>query len=295
MVWIWWKTRPNLLHATHSSIPALWPGKLIVTFHDLIRHQSKGKGTTTRKYFLYWFKYLGYLFVDLLAMYRAKIIIVPARFWKDLLVNKYHLSSDKIAVTYEGVDTIIKQGKPSNEDFGVKKPFLVYTGNLYPHKNIPVLLKAIKILNGKIHLALVGARSVFTRRAQQLIAEQKVNDSVTFLGRLTDIQLISLYSQAVAFVFPSLIEGFGLTGLEAMAVELPVIAARASCLPEVYGDAALYFDPYDPQDLTKKITEVVKSKSLRDNLIKKGLLQVKKYSWDKMSRQTWQIYQNALL
>jgi len=294
MLWIWLKYRPNLLHATHSSIPALWPGKLVVTFHDLIRHRSKGKDTTTRKYFLYWFKYLGYLAVDMIAMWRSQKIIVPAKFWKEILIRDYHLPKNKIEVTYEGVDQRISKHKTSQVDFGIVKPYVVYTGNVYPHKNIPVLLQAIKLLDGRMNLGLVGAKSVFTQRAEELVAKYGISDYVKIFGKLPDHQLASLYSGALAFVFPSLIEGFGLTGLEAMAVGLPVIAANASCLPEIYEDSAMYFDPHNPRDLADKISKLNDDPAVRNRLIKKGLLQVKKYSWVKMSQDTWQIYLNAL-
>ena len=294
MLWIWLKYRPSLLHATHSSIPALWPGKLVVTFHDLIRHHSKGKGTTTRKYFLYWFKYLGYLAVDLVAMWRAAKIIVPAKYWRDILIRRYHLPPEKIAVTYEGVDVKFKIDKNKKTPFGLRRPFVVYTGNLYPHKNLKVLFQAIKLLNGQINLALVGSKSIFSQRATSQITEMGIQNWVTVLGRLKDGEISSLYSQALAFVFPSLIEGFGLTGLEAMAVGLPVIAANASCLPEIYENSAMYFDPYNPQDLADKISLLNDDPTLRRDLIKKGLVQVKKYSWVKMSQETWQIYLNAL-
>ena len=114
------------------------------------------------------------------------------------------------------------------------KPFLVYTGNLYPHKNVGVLIQAAERL--KINVDIVCARSVFERRLTK-------SSYVRYLGRLSDQDLIKLYKQASAFVFPSLIEGFGLTGLEAMSVGLPVLASNATVLPEIYGDAAVYFDP----------------------------------------------------
>lgn len=167
----------------------------------------------------------------------------------------------------------------------MKPPYVIYTGNLYPHKNIPVLIKAVEL--AKIDLAIVCARSVFENRLP-------VSPRVHYLGRLSDGQLVSLYHNAVAFTFPSLIEGFGLPGLEAMAAGLPVIAARASCLPEVYGDAALFFDPHDPVDLADKIKALLIDKKLRQMLIAKGQLQVKKYSWAKMSNETWEIYQSVL-
>lgn len=162
---------------------------------------------------------------------------------------------------------------------------IVYTGNLYPHKNIGVLINAIERL--QIKLKIICARSVFEKRLPK-------SEYVEFLGRLSDKEMVAVYKASRAFVFPSLIEGFGLPGLEAMAVGLPVIAARASCLPEIYGDAALYFNPNDVDDLISKVQSVLSDEKMRKELIIKGFAQVKKYSWSKMANQTWEVYQNVL-
>lgn len=294
MLGLWLKIRPDLLHVTHSSIPVFWPGKIVVTFHDLIKHYSVGPATTTHKNTVYyWIKYIGYLFVDTMSVFRASHIIVPSAYWKHELVKKYHLDPVKVTVTYEGVDKNISTNT-SHPIPHVPPPFVIYTGNVYPHKNLDVLIKAVTSLNGQVHLALVGARSVFTDRLVELISKYKGERFIHILGRVADSDLANLYHKASAFVFPSLIEGFGLTGLEAMANGLPVIAARASCLPEVYEDAAIYFDPHDSADLKEKILQVVSNKALRLDLIKKGLSQVKKYSWAKMGKETWAIYQQEL-
>ena len=162
---------------------------------------------------------------------------------------------------------------------------IVYTGNLYPHKNIGVLISAVERL--QIKLKIICARSVFEKRLPKY-------EYVEYLGRLSDEEMVKVYKNSQAFVFPSLIEGFGLPGLEAMAVGLPVIAARASCLPEIYGEAALFFDPHDIDDLVDKIKSVISDSKLCQSLVAKGYLQVKKYSWAKMAQQTWEIYQNVL-
>ncbi len=162
---------------------------------------------------------------------------------------------------------------------------IVYTGNLYPHKNIGVLINAVEKL--QINLKIICARNVFESRLPK-------SKYVEYLGRLTDQEMIEVYKKSQAFVFPSLIEGFGLPGLEAMAIGLPVIAARASCLPEIYGDAALYFDPYDVNDLVSKIKLIINDQKLCQMLIAKGQLQVKKYSWAKMAKETWEIYQKIM-
>ena len=103
MFWLLLCIRPDLLHIPHFTIPILWPGKIIVTIHDLVKHLSRGKDTTTRNQTLYWLKYLGYLATVWLAVHRASHIIAPANYWKDILIKKYHLHPKKISVTYEGV------------------------------------------------------------------------------------------------------------------------------------------------------------------------------------------------
>ncbi len=169
--------------------------------------------------------------------------------------------------------------------YSMIKPYLIYVGNLYPHKNISVLVAAAEIL--QIDVAIICARSVFADRLPK-------SRLVHFLGQVSDTELKKLLKNAIAFVFPSLIEGFGLPGLEAMSVGCPVIAARASCLPEIYGAAAIYFDPYNPSELANKINTLLNDSNLRREYIKRGIEQTKKYSWRKMAVQTWKIYQKIL-
>lgn len=288
------RLRPDVLHVPHFHVPVLWPGRLVVTIHDLIKHFSKGQQTTTRHPLMYWLKYLGYLVIVWVAVHRASRILVPVSYWKDVLVDKYRLDPDKITVTYEGVTGEYLKQPESSVGIDSRRPFVIYTGNVYPHKNIPVLLAAIKLLEGQVNLAVSCARSVFVQRIEKLTTQFNLSKYVKFLGQVPDADLVSLYKQALAFVTPSLIEGFGLSGLEAMAAGTPVIAARASCLPEVYGEAALFFDPYSPADLAEKIRLLMTDPKLRQQYIKKGLAQVKKYSWSKMATQTWRVYQALL-
>lgn len=291
MLWLLLLIRPHLLHVTHFTIPILWPGKLVVTIHDLIKHQSRGIATTTRSPYLYWVKYIGYLLLVRLAVYRASYVIVPAEYWKQDIIKRFHLSASKVAVTYESVD----QSKFAFAPTSQPSSYVIYTGNVYPHKNLPVLLRAVKLLNGRIKLVIVCARTVFSGRLTHLIEELNISALVAFKSNISDAELTDLLSHALAFVTPSLIEGFGLPGLEAMSAGTPVIAARASCLPEIYGPGALYFDAASPSDLAKQILQLSHSPALRKQMVNYGHLQVDKYSWKQMAAQTWQIYQNALL
>jgi len=281
MFWLLLKIRPDLLHVTHFTIPVLWPGKIVITIHDLIKHLSVGVKTSTRNPVLYWFKYLGYLLLVRIAVSKSNHIIVPAEYWKQFLIKKYSLSPSKVSVTYEGVSDTYLKSVSSETKLPFTKPFVVYTGNLYPHKNIRILIEAINILHGKYQLGIICARSVFADRLPK-------SPHVKFLGKLTDEQAVYVYKKSTAFVTPSLIEGFGLPGLEAMAVGTPVIAANASVLPEIYGPACVYFDPHDSKDLANKINKISKS------LVLLAYKQVAKYSWVTMSSTTWKIYQKIL-
>jgi glycosyltransferase involved in cell wall biosynthesis len=142
-------------------------------------------------------------------------------------------------------------------------------------------------------LALICSRSVFWERLNQKIQQKNLQKWVKLLGFVDDENVSKIYSLALALVHPSKMEGFGLTGLEAMSVGLPVISSNASCLPEVYGDAALYFSPNDSDDLVSCLDTLVKDQELRNQLSTKGFLQARKYSWAKMAKETLSVYKQT--
>ncbi|HUS59879.1 MAG TPA: glycosyltransferase family 1 protein [Nevskiaceae bacterium] len=284
------KLKPDLVHFPHFNVPFFWWGRQIVTIHDLIKHQSRGVRTTTKWPLFYWFKFLNYRFLVWLVVNRAARIIVPSQWTKTELTRRYHLPPEKIVVTYEGVDDKFKIGNLLTK-YKIKKPFVIYTGSLYPHKNVVSLVRAVQKIN--LRLVVVCARNVFWQRFKKKIKMLKAEKLVTLAGFVPDKDLVALYQQAEAFVFPSLLEGFGLPGLEAMAVGLPVIASSSSCLPEVYGQAAVYFNPLDVGEMAKKIKKVVGNKELKSKMVKLGYQQVEKYSWQKMARETIEVYKNG--
>lgn len=282
----------DLLHIPHFNAPVLYPKKTLITVHDLIKHLSTGKQTTTLPSWQYWIKHLFYRFTVFLNVHKASQIIVPTQYWKNELIERYKLKPEKINVTYEGVDWHFSTADKTDskkllKKYDLSKPFVVYTGNLYPHKNVNLLVTAIhhfnKIHDHKLTLAVVCGRSAFHEQIKE-------SEHIKMLGFVPDEDISDLYSEALALVQPSLIEGFGLTGLEAMMVGLPVVSSSASCLPEVYQDAALYFDPYSHEDLSKKLEQITTDKKLREILIEEGLKQVKLYSWKKMAKETIEVY-----
>lgn len=292
------RLKPDLVHVPHFNIPVLWPGKMVVTIHDLITHDFRGRRQTTLPAIMYWPKYLVHLFVFWLAVKRAKRLVVPTKWAKDKLAAAYKVDSGKISVTSEAADPVYFMKRGTKQDgvlkkFNIKGPFLIYTGNTYEHKNLERLVAAAK--GQKIKLVIACARSVFRDRFENEVTRLGATGLVSFLDRVGDEDLRELCRHSSAFVTPSLSEGFGLSGLEAMAAGTVVLSSRASCLPEVYGDCAIYFDPYDVEDMMRKIEQVRKlSRSERLRLVRKGIGHAKGFSWRETARLTRRVYEEAL-
>lgn len=295
------KEKLDLLHVPHFNAPIFYPGKIIITLHDLIKHTSKGKDVTTRSTFGYNLKRLGYMIEFWFIVRKVAAIIAPTNYVKSDISKSLRVPAQKIHVTYEASDGKIKktaltpkQRTKTLNDYNLTQPFVVYTGNVYPHKNVDLLIDAILSHNAKkevdLNLAIICARSVFYKRVEEKIAKQNAQQYIKLLGFVDDTEVSKLYSLALCLIHPSKMEGFGLTGIEAMAVGLPVISSNTSCLPEVYGDAALYFNPNSVDDLVGMIEKVVSSQQLRQDLTQKGLSQSKKYSWKRMCQETIAIY-----
>jgi len=307
------KLKPDLIHFPHFNVPILTNFPFVVTIHDLIKHHSRGRETTTHQALFYWTKFLGYKLVFRKAVYKAKKIIVPSNFVKRELKKIYHLPEENIKVVYEGVSNKFKINPPSlswrsGEKLKIgkqklkilkkiKKPYLLYVGNLYPHKNIRRLILAIKLLNQfrRINLVIVCGRDVFWRRIKNAAVEFKAEKFISLPGFAADKDLAVLYAQAEAFVSPSLIEGFGLPGLEAMVLGCPVICSNIPTFKEIYGKSAYYFNPRDIDDIKDKILHVLNfSFRKRQVMIKKGLFQASKYSWQECAQETLEVYQGIV-
>jgi len=302
---IFFKEKLDLLHVPHFNAPILYQGKLILTIHDLIKHDSRGPETTTHKRWLYHFKRIGYLSLTKLISHKANHILVPSNFVKEDIMKRLRVPSEKITVTYEASSGSIKEVSLTDEEkieifnkYHLTQPFIVYTGSVYPHKNVDILVNALEKHNQNkevdLQLALICSRSVFYDRLNRKIIEKRMQNWIKLLGFVEDNEVSKLYSLALALVHPSKMEGFGLTGLEAMSVGLPVISSNASCLPEIYGDAALYFDPNNVDDLVSSLETLIKDQELRLDLASKGYLQARKYSWTKMAKETNSIYKKIL-
>lgn len=301
-----WRAGIELMHFPHFNVPIFYFGHFFVTIHDLILRHFPTQRASTRSRPVYWFKNLCYRLVIWLAAKRAKKIIAVSDYVKSDIASSFHVPFDKIVVTYEGAPNInqkleTRNSKQIEDKYNIKNPYLLYVGNAYPHKNLEKLTEAFKILIEKyqkdLQLVLVGEEDYFYRRlkkyADDVMPENKIIfDRILFTGFVSDEELDDLYQNASLYVFPSLCEGFGLPPLEAMACGLPVVCSQATCLPEILGEAAVYFDAANPQDMAEKINQVLANYALRQKLISAGFAQIKKYSWEKMAKDTLEIYGN---
>jgi len=283
----------DLVHFAMVQQPLLYFGKHVTTMHDLTttRFSNPAKNEV-----VYFFKQQIYKFVNWYVPRFSKVIITPTEFVKKDVVRFSKIKESKIVVTYEAADEIHESIEPIKSL--QSKPFVFYVGRPQPHKNLGRLLEAFSILrksNPYILLVLAGRNDTvydsFMKQAKKL----KIADSVVFTGYVTEGQLKWLYRGCKAYVFPSLSEGFGLPGLEAMVHHAPVVSSDATCLPEVYGDAAWYFNPLDVHDMARSINEVLQNTELRKELIRRGVKRASNYSWKKMAEQTLAVYEKALL
>ena len=291
---ILYRLKPDLVHFTHFNKPALYFGKSVITIHDLIKHFFKGPQNSTKNSLIYWPKYFFYrLFTDFTIKHND--IIVPSNFWRDYLIKHFGLKPNQVTTTHEAVDPsfLLKIDKIRNSKLEIGN-YIIYTGNLYPHKNIEIIIKSLKLLP-QIKLKIICARNFFSQKIEKLVSEHNLDSQVEFLGYVPDNEFKNIYSKALALVHPSLMEGFSLTGLEAMALGCPVISSNSSCLPEIYQDSVLYFDPKDSNSLISQIQKLKSNPTLRQKMIKQGYLQVQKYSWRKTAQQTFQVYKNILI
>jgi len=288
---------PQLVHFPHFNLPFFFKGRYVVTIHDLIKHFFRGRKTTTRSPALYWLKYWGYRLLIRKAVGGAAAVIVPTYWWQKKLAAIYRLPKKKIFVTWEGVDSSFLNcpslsGAKVLARYGLQpKRFFIYTGSVYPHKNVQRLIEAfLKMKRKDLVLVIVCSRNIFVRR----LAKMTSSSQIRFLGFVSDQELKALYQQAIALVQPSLMEGFGLTGLEAMACGCPVISSSASCLPEVYGKAACYFNPLKVEEIKEKLVLLASNERIRQQLIKRGQARWPLFSWRKTARETLKVYEKVL-
>ncbi len=298
------KERIDLMHFPHFNVPLLTPCPFVVTIHDLILFRYPTRRATTLNAVTYALKYAAYLLTIRFAARRAKKIITVSDYTKQDIVRSLGIAPEKIEVTYEASDGVEAgqltiPGTFDPEAKGIRKPYFLYVGNAYPHKNLERLLEVFAGLRKgglDAQLVLVGKMDSFYERLKieaEKLGLSRQNQTI-FYGYASEAELAELYRRARAYVFPSLLEGFGLPPLEAMRYGTPVAASDSSCLPEVLGEAATYFDPENSEAMAEAMQRVFGDEALRAALAERGRARVARYSWSRCAEQTMRIYLSSL-
>lgn len=281
---------PDLVHFCMPQQPIRYKGKKVTTFHDLTLLKTYN---SDKNWLIFHTKQKigSYVFKKVAA--NNNHIITISKFTKKELQEFAPIPDDKISLIYEASD--VSDIKPKKYTLPFKK-YILYVGQQSDYKNIKRLGDAHQILLAKypdLGLVLAGKRNDAAIKNEIYFAE-KGYQNIIFTDFVSDAELSWLYANAQAYIFPSLMEGFGLPGLEAMGYGTPVVSSNATCLPEVYEKAAYYFNPLDTSDMANAIDTVLSDKKLQEKLSKAGYKQLKKYSWKKMAQETHAVYMQVL-
>jgi glycosyltransferase involved in cell wall biosynthesis len=282
--------RFDLVHFCMPQQPVLYRGLSVTTFHDLTLlktvHSEKNQ-------LVYRAKQAVAKVAFRLAAAKNRLLLVPSEFTKRDMQERLGTPADKMVVTYESAE---RQEAASEPVPVAATRFLLYVGQQSDYKNLERLAEAHQLLrrtHPDLGLVLAGKLDTAAERNRERFAERGWS-GIEFPGWVSDGQLNWLYEHAEAYVFPSLMEGFGLPGLEAMLHGLPVVSSNATCLPEIYGDAAEYFDPTDAEAIATAIGEVVGSPARRAELVAAGTRRLERYDWRRMAEETHAVYLRAL-
>lgn len=274
--------QPNILHNSFYSEKIIKREKIknILTVYDMILE-------------LYYKKKLNYknhLIKKKNSINNSDHIICISKNTKKDLINIYNIDEKKISVVYLGTNLLEK----GNKEFCKDKDFILYVGSRRDYKNFENLIKAYSIskkMKNDLNLVFFGGEKYSSADASIIKSYNLEKKNIKFISGDNSL-LQSYYINASLFVYPSLYEGFGLPILEAMINSCPVVCSNTSSLPEVAGEAAEYFDPKNPEDISEKMERIIFDNNLSKELIRKGLIQSKKFSWRKCAEETLHVYKN---
>ena len=290
------RARADLFHAPHYVLPALTPCRSIVTIHDCIHlmfpQYLPGHLAHTYARVAFW----------LAANRSARVLTVSESSKRDIL-RFCAIRSDKVDVIYNAIDDRFSQppDEPQRtrvrERYQLRDRFLLYAGNVKPHKNLERLIDAFARLRqsgfNEITLLITGSEISRYATLRRAVHRYNLHQHVRFLGYLSTDTLATLYHLADAFVFPSLYEGFGLPPLEAMASGTPVLTSNVSSLPEVVDDAALLVDPYDPESIADGMRQILSDDSMRERLVRRGRARAASFSWEESVKRVLTVYRQV--
>lgn len=292
----------DLMYFPHFNVPVRYKKPFVVTIHDLTLHyypykEYSPKWSPKKQLQIWIYKWI----MKNTLRHAEQIVAISDSTRADILKEYPKTEPSKVHTILEGVPDHFQKAseeevKKTLDSFSISKPYFLYTGVWRSHKNLLRLIDAFSELvkeGRNIQLVLTGKKDPIYSEIPDRIKELQLEDHVVCTGFVSEEELIALNTGAKAFVFPSLYEGFGLPPLEAMRFDIPVICSNSSSLPQACGDAALYFDPLNTQELAKAMQKVLDDEPLRKELVQKGRQNLERFSWKKMSQQILDIFKNT--
>ncbi len=282
------RSQSDVVHLTNQNFAryALFlRSPYIVTVHDLIRFCFDFEREPIIERIL--------LKLDIRGIKRASHIIAISQNTRNDLIKYLKIPDSRISVIYNGVDHNIF--KPYNTKL-LDKPYILYVGSERPRKNLGRLFEAFAGLKKEfseiilVKVGTPGRSKKYRNDTLRKLDSLRITQDVVFVDYVSELDLAYYYSSALLLVYPSLYEGFGLPPLEAMACGCPVVTSSTSSLPEVVGEAGIMVDPYDTDGLAQAIKQVLTDDKLRDDMVRKGLEQAKRFSWEEAARETLEVY-----
>lgn len=297
------KEKYDLFHFPHFNAPIFYRGKSVVTIHDLTISFYPGKKKTSL------FHKLGYKAVLSNIVKKSKRIITVSHHTKQDLMKLHSVPDEKITVIWNGLGKEFYRSEQNENTMKnvfhalckrntIQKPYFLYTGVHREHKNVVGMIQAFhKCRESGIdaELLITGKEDPFYPEIGEIIEKYNLSECVKRVGLVDENELRALFYHARVFVFPSFYEGFGLPPLEAMAMEIPVTASNAASIPEICGDAALFFDPKNTEEMSTQMSLLFQNEAKRNECIQKGKNRCELFSWEKMAQETLNVYETVLL
>lgn len=286
----------DLIHFPHWNVPVFLKTPYLVTIHDLILlDEPVSSNLSTKNPLLFYLKYIAYRCVLARTISRARHIITVSHATEASIHSHFpRVNKEKISVVYEGVTQLTTD--PLRLPLGkgeVTGPYLLYVGNAYPHKNLERLIEAFGIIrtsHPEIKLVLAGRESMFYERLEAGLGNPAYSN-ILFLKNPSDLELANLYQNALVYVYPSRIEGFGLPPFEAMSMDIPVAASDIPSLREILGESAAFFPPNDSEKMAQVISHLIEDEQARNHLIAKGSKHIQQFSFEKMAKHILATYE----
>ena len=300
ILWYYWfeVAVPNILKRLNADLFLSTDGflslktdtKQVLVIHDLaFEHFPKHVPGLQLKYYSYYSPKFAQ---------KANRIATVSEFSKRDIVNRYHIAADKVDVVYNGVNTLFQTNyngevKTAQERFATGNDYFIYVGSIHPRKNIDNLFKAFDEFktrnnNSGAKLVIAGRKAWKTQSTFTVYNNLRYKDDIVFLGHTSPDDLSKLVNGALAMVYVSHFEGFGIPILEAMNAGVPVITSKVSSMPEVAGEAGVLVDPSSHIEIAMAMDEVYNNTKLRKQLVNEGNIQRQKFSWDKTANLLWQ-------